>query len=250
MNQPWQHLAAWLLLACLTACGPTAFNEGYPWLSELDAGDSVKASGQRLMALAYGLHPLEKGEPAGATEPTALLIGIHGYASEGYEWVYPLKTMDDDSTATYFYRWDYSECPSLAADALAAAAVELAARQGLARIRIVGHSLGGVLASHLVGRQWPVPTEVHVVAAPLAGMSGLNTACSYAPPSGIAEGLVFHQWRTRHELDGAFSSLPVDPQLVSVEGMSVTDLPDEYNGHRLGHNWSISWVADELASKP
>jgi len=26
----------------------------------------------------------------------------------------------------------------------------------------------------------------------------------------------------------------------------VTRLPESYRGRRLGHNWSISWVADEL----
>ncbi len=252
MSHPRQSLALLImlaLLACLTACGPEASNEtsasGHPWLSGLDAGDEVKTSGKRLMALADGLHPLEQ-PGAGQEAPESMLVGVHGYASEGYEWVYPLKTMDDNATATFFYRWDYSRCPSIAADKLATPVLALAAEQGTASIRIIGHSLGGVLVSHLVSRDWPLPTEVHAIAAPLVGMADLNTRCGYEPPQVIGHNVRFYQWRTQHELDGAFSRLEIDPQIVSVPGMVVTTLPNDYNGHRLGHNWSISWVADEL----
>ena len=29
-------------------------------------------------------------------------------------------------------------------------------------------------------------------------------------------------------------------------GCNVKKLPETYNGRKLGHNWSISWVADEI----
>ena len=112
----------------------------------------------------------------------------------------------------------------------------------------VGHSLGGVLVSHLSTRSWHLPTRIDAVAAPLAGMGGLGIRCGYEPPASIDASVEFHQWRTRHELDNAFNNLDEDPQLVSVKGMGVTTLPDDYRGHRLGHNWSISWVADQIAT--
>jgi hypothetical protein len=57
-----------------------------------------------------------------------------------------------------------------------------------------------------------------------------------------------HQWRTQKELDGAFSSLDFNPQVVDWRG-EVIELPDSYRGHRLGHNWSISWVSDQLKAQ-
>jgi hypothetical protein len=54
-----------------------------------------------------------------------------------------------------------------------------------------------------------------------------------------------HQWRTRKAIDNAFSALPADPQLVDIPGSEVVTLPDSYRGHRLGHNWSISWVVEQ-----
>ncbi|MAD61719.1 MAG: triacylglycerol lipase, partial [Myxococcales bacterium] len=47
------------------------------------------------------------------------------------------------------------------------------------------------------------------------------------------------------ELDGAFTGMKYNPQLVDWHG-KVTQLPEKYKGHRLGHNWSISWVIDEI----
>ena len=54
------------------------------------------------------------------------------------------------------------------------------------------------------------------------------------------------QWRTQKDLDMQFKNLRYDPQLQKIDGVSVNVLPETYNGNRLGHNWSLSWVADEL----
>ena len=48
------------------------------------------------------------------------------------------------------------------------------------------------------------------------------------------------------ELDGAFRDLSLDPQEVEIENSRVIRLPETYKGNKLGHNWSISWVADEI----
>ena len=54
------------------------------------------------------------------------------------------------------------------------------------------------------------------------------------------------EWRTQHELDNAFNRLPEDPQVVDLPDSVVIRLPAKYNDRRLGHNWSISWVAEKL----
>ncbi len=236
-------LAVFMVSLLLVLSAGCRAENAYPWLDELDAGDGAKASGARLMALDYGLHPLDRSV-AGAT---TILIGVHGFRSEGYEWVYPLKTLDADDVATYFFRWDYSGCSGPAADALWQALEGLLATSaGVQQVRVIGHSYGGVLVSQLVARDSPVPIEIHTVAAPLAGMGGAMQRCGYTPPQTIGKEVQFFQWRTLQHLDSAFKDLDKDPQVLDLPEATITRLPETYRGNRLGHNWSISWVADEL----
>ena len=81
----------------------------YPWLSDLDAEIEFIESGKNLMGLEYGLHPLE----VVTKEEKEILIAVHGMNSNGYEWVYPLKTLDNQETLTLFFRWDDGNgCPN------------------------------------------------------------------------------------------------------------------------------------------
>jgi len=38
-----------------------------------------------------------------------------------------------------------------------------------------------------------------------------------------------------------------DPQIINLTSHEVRNLPVEYKGKRLGHNWSISYVADKIS---
>ena len=114
-----------------------------------------------------------------------------------------------------------------------------------------GHSLGGVIVVQaLPGYTSATPLEANVVAAPLAGMPLLEKACAFrgVTPGPWPGAVTLTQWRTRKNLDGAFRSLAADPQDVALPAVKVVRLPESYRGHRLGHNWSVSWVADELAA--
>ena len=238
----------YILIMVLGLCsGCNAEQPPHPWLHELDADDGVKSSGLRLMSLEHGLHALER---ANDSPQDTLLVGVHGYASEGYEWVYPLQKMDSERTSTYYYRWDYKQCAEPSADSLQTALGELLkAEPGIKHVQLVGHSYGGILVSLLV-ENWTygIPIEIHAVAAPLAGMGELAQHCGYMPPDSVADNVTFFQWRTRHHLDNAFRNLDVDPQIINLPAASIIELPDTYRGRRLGHNWSLSWVADELAT--
>ena len=230
-----------LLLLCIPLCVPLAADDSFPWIDTLDGGADVKASGAKLIALPMDLHRLDRDD---GTVGKVANIAVHGWNSGGYEWVHLLKTLDDADASTWFWRWDWNGCPGVAADALN----ERLARApftDLDRIRLVGHSYGGVLVAKAAER-WRGSTalEVHAVAAPLAGV---GERCPYRTPTALPPTVAFHEWRTRHQLDGAFRSMPTDPQVVELPGSSVTRLPATYNGRRLGHSWSISWVADTLA---
>ncbi|MCX4246315.1 alpha/beta fold hydrolase [Paraliomyxa miuraensis] len=252
--RPLALAARWLLVvglglslpSCRSTSDDPATSSEPLTLETLQDGDGAKASGKRLMSSALGLHRLDTTTPP----PTKAVIGVHGYDSEGYEWVYPLKTLGKDGRArTFFHRWDYTQCPEPMAEALGRALDELlAAQPSIESVQLVAHSYGGVITALMASRyHGKVPLLVDLVASPLAGHPGMSGACSYdgakAPPADAP--VTLRQWRTQQQLDGAFDDLDTDPQIVDLPG-EVTRLPETYRGHRLGHNWSISWVVDHL----
>ena len=225
---------------------PLAFSEDdqdYPWLENLDAGKDFKQSGAKLSELELGLNPLERFNG----KEKVLLVSVHGSKSEGYEWIYPLQTLDTENSATFFYRWDDRKCYSSSAEKLIFYIKEaLKSFPDTERVVIIGHSYGGVLVASLVeGWKHSLSTEIHSVAGPI-GSSFSRGGCYFNPPKDIPDKLTFYQWRTQHHLDSAFNRLKSDPQNLNLIGSKVTRLPETYRGRRLGHNWSISWVADEL----
>ena len=115
------------------------------------------------------------------------------------------------------------------------------------KVNLIGHSYGGILVTHLLNN-WKntVTLDAHIIASPLQGNTSLNTLCGYKPEVNLKPMANLFEWRTQQDLDSAFKDLPKNPQNIEISGSFVTVLPDTYRGHRLGHNWSISWVADQL----
>ena len=217
-------------------------DDGYPWLDSLRAEEDVREAGARLIALPEDLHRLDQR----GDSPGRATVAAHGWNSAGYEWVHLLANLDNADTSTWFWRWDWNGCPSEPAQALIDRLAE-APFDGMERIRLIGHSYGGVLVT-IAAERWRGGNtlEVHAIAAPLVGV---GDRCAYRSPTVLPANVEFHEWRTRHELDGAFRGMPVDPQVVDIPGSQVQLLPATYNGRRLGHNWSVSWVGDKLAGK-
>ena len=216
----------------------------YPWLEDLDANKGYLDSGKDLMAVKFGLNSLEIKK----NTESRLLIAVHGSNSPGYEWIYPLKTLDNEDTLTLFFRWDDNGCPAPSFKILNEQINQiLDLNNNVNGITIMGHSYGALLVS-MFSESWSndIPVEIHSIAGPLAGISNLNSLCDYQQPRFISTNLRFYQWRTLQHLDGAFKDLDTDPQIINLQDSIVTRLPENYRGERLGHNWSISWVADEL----
>ena len=206
-------------------------------LYELDPNKEYLKSGQKLMDLDFGLHDLEANSIG-----KEILISIHGRDSRGFEWIYPLQTIDNEVTKTYFFRWDTTKCPQKTIPILMK---EISAMKDIKKITILGHSYGGILSSLLLNEIEAIETEIHVIAAPL-GSSDLKKYCGYKHPTSKNNNVSYYQWRTVKKLDYAFNSFDYDPQLIDFEESSVVRLPREYRGKRLGHLWSISWVADNI----
>ena len=189
------------------------------------------------MDLDFGLHDLEINQTG-----KEILIGIHGRDSRGFEWIYPLQTLDNEATKAYFFRWDTTKCPQKTIPILVK---ELLAIKDIEKITILGHSYGGILSSLLLNEIEDIETEIHVIAAPLAS-SDLEKYCGYTHPISKNDNISYYQWRTIKKLDNSFNSLDYDPQLIDFKESKIVRLPNQYRGKRLGHLWSISWVADNI----
>ena len=217
--------------------------EEHPWLDSLDPGEGYKESGAKLIRLDFGLNPLERFNG----KEKILLISVHGSQSEGYEWIYPLQTLDTEKSATFFYRWNDNKCYLSSAEKLNSYLSRAIKNfPDLEKVVLIGHSYGGVLVTSMI-ENWNnyLPADIHSVAGPI-GSEFNRGGCKYTPPKLTSDKAVFYQWKTQHHLDAAFKRLKNDPQNLALTGSVVTRLPESYRGRRLGHNWSISWVADEL----
>ena len=213
-------------------------------LNAFDLEEDVFVSGKALMSLDYGLHPLEEQ----SENQEILLIGVHGSSSRGYEWIYPLKTVDTHETLTLFFRWNDNNCPGQSYKKLKSSIDSmLQSNPNLKEVVIAGHSYGALLVS-MFSSDWTneISLTLHTIAGPLAGISSVKSFCSYSEPTLINDNVSFYEWRTIKEIDGAFKSLDFDPQVINLPGSNVKRLPETYNGRKLGHNWSVSWVADEI----
>ena len=216
-------------------------------LKNFSNDDDVFASGESLISLAFGLHALE----ATTANQKTLLIGVHGSNSRGYEWVYPLQLLDKDTNLISFFRWDDGDCPKPSViSLLEIIKIKIKDNPNLERVILLGHSYGGLLVTAF-SETWDLelPLEIHSIASPLKGMGGLSSLCEYQPPDTLSADINLYQWRTIQALDGAFKDLDYDPQVIEIKDSTVTRLPETYKGNKLGHNWSISWVADEINKK-
>ena len=219
-------------------------------LKELDLKE-VFSSGRSLISLDNGLHYLEEESEMQNT----LFIGVHGSDSEGYEWVYPLITLDNKQNLVSFFRYNDNLCPNRAYAILFSEINSvLDQNKNIDQVVLMGHSYGAMIIA-MFSETWinEIPLTLHAVAGPLTGpipsdfrLGLFNKICNYSAPKFVRDNVTLFQWRTIKELDGAFNNLDYDPQIIEVEGSKVTRLPKTYNGRRLGHNWSISWVADQL----
>ncbi len=204
---------------------------------------SVKNLGIRLIDLPYGLNSMEPS----LDEVQEIVIAVHGGNSEGYEWIYPLKKINTKLRHIYFYRWPDNNCFQNSTERLKDEIIYILDQDNfIKKITLIGHSYGGIVVTQLIkDLNLSIPIEIHAIASPLLGTSMLNSICGYEPLSSIPEKSVLYEWRTQHKLDNAYKDLNEDPQKIELNGSLVITLPNTYKGNRLGHNWSISWVADE-----
>ena len=123
------------------------------------------------------------------------------------------------------------------------------------KIKIISHSYGGthllysldLIEQRIANKNQNLKIEMHFIASLLSPPLLLRLGCQFKTDFKDDYSMDIYNWKTIQEIDGAFRNYRKDPQEVSILSASQTRLPETYNGRKLGHNWSISWVADQIS---
>ena len=210
------------------------------------------ALGKDLVVMPFGMQLLEVNN-ADADE---LVIGIHGGNSEGYEWIYPLWQLNQESNQVFFYRWNDKRCANTNnANLVNQIDSLLETYRGVEKIKILSHSYGGthllysldLIEQRIVNKKQDLKVEIHFIASLLSPPLLLRLGCQFKTDFKDDYSMDIYNWKTIQEIDGAFRNYRKDPQEIGISSASQTRLPEIYNGRKLGHNWSISWVADQIS---
>ena len=210
------------------------------------------ALGEDLVAMPFGMQLLE----ANNAKANELIIGIHGGNSEGYEWIYPLWQLNQEFNQVFFYRWNDKRCANANNAELVNQIDSLLDNYpGVKKIKILSHSYGGthllysldLIDQRIANKNQDLKIEIHFIASLLSPPLLLRLGCQFKTDFKDEYSMDIYNWKTIQEIDGAFRNYRKDPQEVSISSTSQTRLPEVYNGRKLGHNWSISWVADQIS---
>jgi pimeloyl-ACP methyl ester carboxylesterase len=224
-------------------------------VNDLGDGTEIKTAGLELMDLPYGLNLLHSGSKG---NDSVLVVLVHGYQSAGYEWVMAAKGLTGYFGSSYFYRYNWDDCPDELGIQLADQLKSLQRSKRYDRILVFAHSYGGVVATFAAGHLGRIDAEINVIAAPLSGFPHLMDQCETLVYDKMDK-LTYPEWedqlkliqhKTVHAQDGAFRDLASDPQDVKLAFEKVIELPPTMDGHRLGHNWSVTWVVDSYLGRP
>ena len=233
----------WTCLGLIVIISSCSSSEDELYSADISMDRDINDSGKLLQKRSNGLHPIISEE----AKKDTIFIAVHGYESKGYEWVYALNKMISTGNQTYYYRWNWNNCPEASEKKLYDSIMSLLSEQrDITHINILGHSYGGTVVVGLADENFPATVEIHAIAAPLISYSRLAIRCpSFEGYDGsIAYNKLF-LWRTVKEQDGAFKEMQIDPQIIKIENSNVIELPSYFDdGRRLGHNWSIAWVVD------
>ena len=218
-------------------------------------GTEIRSAGNILMENPGGLLEITMVDQA---NDSVLVVAVHGYESQGYEWVTGLKNLVEHYGSVFFFRYDWKSCPDDIARDLVSDILKAKREGGYKRVVIFGHSYGGVVVTFAASQLEKENAEIHIIAAPLSGFPKLLDNCDNMK-YGDEDKLIYATWnasvkviqyKTVHAQDGAFRDLASDPQEINLPFYQVEELPPTMDGHRLGHNWSVTWVLDKHIGKP
>ena len=241
-----------LLLSC---CYNSLFAKVDVFINIMDLSSEKSKYDERLINRKYGLHKIN-----GYTliDSTNAIIIVHGYYSKewhkkGFEWVEPIIELSKLSTPIWFYRYDWNICPNESSNKLKGYIKNfIYDNSQIDSILILGHSLGGLVVTHF-SEIWDEDYSlgVYAIASGLKNKHRLKNSCTFLGKNQyfINKNIGYTQWRTVKFSDSIFKNYLFDPQNVKINNGDYVDLPSKWNGKRLGHNYSILYVANQLRFK-
>lgn len=211
--------------------------------------DETSENLSELMELPIGIHRIEPM----SENIDRILIAIHDANSQGFEWILPLQTIDDENTDSYFLRWNPIECPSASHEEVREQLMSLLeSDENVSKVTFVGHGLGGVYLSQFV-HDWRslVSIDVHVIAAPLRGTIGVfnEKECGEILPKRLPPAIRFFQWRIKPSQHDQYKESNEDPQVVDLDGSLVISMPETIAGESVGHTHVLEVVASRIRTE-
>ena len=88
--------------------------DSFAELKESYEADGPFSAGKKLAKLKPGIHYLE----AINSSQNELIIAVHGWKTNGFEWVYPLIELNNEANRIAFFRWKTTGCPNKATEEL------------------------------------------------------------------------------------------------------------------------------------
>ena len=208
----------------------------------------IDVAGEILINREMGFHKMEY---ASSLDSSFAIIFVHGYGSLGKEWVQPILDLTCKSVPFFWYRWEWNQCPESGANQLLDSLISFANQTDYDSLWVIGHSYGGLISA-ILSEKWEeeLKLTIHVIAAPMAGMSRTKKLCDFTKETySPTPNTKLIQWKTVHEMDNAFNKYENDPQDVKIENGEMYQLDREWNGKRLGHNRSISFISNKLCEE-
>ena len=214
-----------------------------------DGMSSIHESGNKLGIIAiHGFYP-------------AYWIGIH------HEWVKPFNYLIENDINTFFYKYDWNDCPSNVAMDFNKQLKDLIVNNPeIEKWQIVGHSMGGTVvlfsilnaelneditynivatALHMDINKVPMTTRVSIEKRFKKCPDNLNSF-DEAFKDGFKNKLV--QWRNIKEFDSQFKKYDFDPYEKDIKNSMIIQFPDSLNGERVGHTSSLYFSILEIVN--
>ena len=132
-------------------------------------------------------------------------MAVHGYKSEGYEWVHFLNEFSKHHSNLYLYRYDWNKCPDILGVTFANTLDSLIAdNNGVTDIQVFGHSYGGLVITYAAAElHTEKSVSINTIASPLAGYPRIMDGCDleYNEQNQLLysewdSNVSHHQWRT------------------------------------------------------
>jgi len=201
------------------------------------------------------------------------IVGIHGFypvywMEIHHEWVQPFNFLINKDIKTFFYKYNWNECPSRVAEKFSIELEQLIETYPeIDDWQIVGHSMGGSVVM-FTNKSFPHNKKItfNTVATPVyynrektpllmrVYESIFKKHCSETIDSldnefdnGFTNKHV--QWRNIQEFDSQLKKYDFDPYNRNIKNSIVFQFPDSLNGERVGHTSSLYFSILEIINQ-